>query len=118
MGERLSLQWKSVSSNLCIDDILENLYAFIIFIAGFGIAFEQPHKRSEITYYCMPKTLEAVWNLLEKKNIVRTVPYQSAIIFSLAMGIIAACYGNGSNPKTIKGFTLKACNKLWGDEGN
>jgi hypothetical protein len=32
------------------------------------------------------------------------------------MGIIAMCYGDGSNPKTVKGFTLKACKGLWDDK--
>jgi hypothetical protein len=29
------------------------------------------------------------------------------------MGIIGLHYGDGSDPKTIKGMTLKACNNLW-----
>ena len=45
-------------------------------VSGFGIAFEQPHKRAEITYFCMPKTIEALWNFLEKRNVVRTLPNQ------------------------------------------
>ena len=45
-------------------------------VSGFGIAFEQPHKRVDITYFCVPKSLEALWNLLEKRNLVRSIPGQ------------------------------------------
>lgn len=29
------------------------------------------------------------------------------------MGIIAMCYGDGKNPKTLRGFSLKVCKYLW-----
>jgi membrane-bound inhibitor of C-type lysozyme len=84
--------------------------------SGFGILFEQAHKRVEITYYCIPKTLEATWNFLEKRNLVKTLPYQEILAFALAMGVIGLNYGDGTDPKTIKGMTLKACNTLWCDK--
>lgn len=84
--------------------------------SGLGIAFEQAHRRVEITYYCLPKTFEAVWNFLEKRNLVKTIPYQEIISFAIAMGIIGLSYGDGSDPRTIKGITLKACNNLWSDK--
>jgi hypothetical protein len=44
--------------------------------SGLGIAFEQANKRVEITYYCIPKTLEAIWNFLEKRSLVpANIPY-------------------------------------------
>jgi len=58
-----------------IELILEQLHLIGTVFSGFGIAFEQAHKRVEILYYCIPKTLEAVWNLLEKRNIVKTLPF-------------------------------------------
>ena len=45
-------------------------------ISGLGISFEQPHKRTEITYFCLPKTIEALWNILEKRRIVKSPPHQ------------------------------------------
>ena len=47
--------------------------------SGFGIAFEQPHKRVDITYFCLPKTFEAIWNMLEKRHFVKTLPKQEVI---------------------------------------
>ena len=44
-------------------------------ISGFGIVFEAPHKRTEITYYCLPKAIEAFWNILEKRHLIKTLPF-------------------------------------------
>lgn len=51
-------------------------------LPGLGIAFEQPHKRTEITYFCLPKTLEALWNALEKRHLVKTLPGQQVRIIT------------------------------------
>lgn len=77
-------------------NLLEKLHLIGAVFSGFGIAFEQAHKRVEILYYCIPKTLEAVWNLLEKRNIVKTLPLQEITTLAVAIGIIALSYGNGS----------------------
>jgi hypothetical protein len=84
-------------------------------ISGFGIAFESPHKRSEVTYYCLPKAIEAVWNSLERRGLIRTLPGQPIITFALCMGIIGMCFGDGSKPRTLKGLSLKSSRTLWGD---
>ena len=34
-------------------------------------------------------------------------------MFALAMGIIAMCFNDGKNPKTIRGITLKTCKSFW-----
>ena len=82
-------------------------------ISGMGIVFESPNKRSEVTYYCLPKAIEALWNGLEKRSLIKTLPGQPILTFALCMGIIAMCYGDGTNPKTLKGLTLKGCRTLW-----
>lgn len=56
-------------------DPIGQLNYLSVILSGFGIAFEQPHKRVEITLYCIPKTLEAIWNYLEKRNLVMTIPF-------------------------------------------
>jgi hypothetical protein len=84
-------------------------------ISGFGIAFESPHKRSEVTYYCLPKAIEAVWNSLERRGLIKTLPGQPIITFALCMGIIGMCFGDGSQPRTLKGLSLKSSRTLWGE---
>jgi hypothetical protein len=40
-------------------------------LATFAIAFEQPHRRVDITYYCMPRSVEILWNMLKNRRLVR-----------------------------------------------
>ncbi|CDW78917.1 UNKNOWN [Stylonychia lemnae] len=79
-----------------------------VLISGFGIIFEQPHKRVEISYYVFPKALESLWNYLERRGLVH-------ILFALAIGMLAMSYGEGKNTKTLRGFSYKACNYMWND---
>lgn len=45
-------------------------------ISTFGIAFEQPHRRVDITYYCMPRSLECFWNLLKNRKLIKNdIPF-------------------------------------------
>ena len=37
-------------------------------VAGLGIAWERPSKRLEIIYFCLPRTSEAVSNMLNKRS--------------------------------------------------
>ena len=59
--------------------IIVTLHKISCLTSGFGIAFEQPHKRVDITYFCLPKTFEAIWNMLEKRHFVKTLPKQEVI---------------------------------------
>jgi hypothetical protein len=43
------------------------------FTSGLGIAWEQATKRPEITYFCLPKSIEAAWNMLEKRGLVNSI---------------------------------------------
>jgi hypothetical protein len=38
------------------------------------------------------------------------------LVFGVAIGIIAMCYGDGKNSKFLKGYSLKACKYLWDDK--
>ena len=54
------------------------------------IALEQAHRRSDITYFVMPKSFEALWNMLKNRKIVRAdYPLMNAIILALSFGVIA-----------------------------
>ena len=70
-------------------------------VSGLGISFEQPHKRTEITYFCLPKSIEAWWNLLEKRGIVKTLPHQN-VRFQLQLRFVDyyICLGSGG-PRSL-----------------
>jgi len=40
-------------------------------IVPITIAFEQPHKRVDINYFVLPKTIEIFWNMLKNRRLVR-----------------------------------------------
>ena len=49
----------------------------IAFLATGGIACEQPHRRVDITYYVMPRSLEIIWEMLKNRRLVRDIPGQN-----------------------------------------
>lgn len=42
----------------------------ISIISTTGIAWEQPHRRVDITYYIVPRSLEIYWNMLKNRKLV------------------------------------------------
>jgi hypothetical protein len=62
-------------------------------IATLGIAFEQPHRRVDITYYCMPRSIEIVWNLLKNRKLIKNdFPFQNSFLVAISFAIIAYKY--------------------------
>lgn len=74
-------------------------------ISGLGISFEQPHKRTEITYFCLPKSIEAWWNFLEKRKIVKTLPHQNVRFLQLRTVGYCVCLGFGSPRRLFRIWT-------------
>ena len=62
------------------------------FFATFAIMFEPSHRRTELALYLFPRFLEALWNWLEKRGFVKSVPNGEVLIFAMAMSIIMYCY--------------------------
>ena len=59
-------------------------------LATLGIAWEQPNRRVDITYYIIPRTIEILWNMLKNRRLVKAdFPFQSPILIAIAFGIIA-----------------------------
>lgn len=58
-------------------------------IATLGIAWEQPHRRVDITYYVVPRSLEIYWNMLKNRKLVWDFPGQNALLIAVAMGMVA-----------------------------
>ncbi len=85
---------------------------FAGFISAFAILFEPASRRTELALYLMPRFLEAVWALLEKRGLVQNIKNGEVLIFSLAMGIIMYCYTN--EEKSIKSTYLSVFKRLWG----
>ena len=54
---------------------LDSLGLIASALAGFGIIFEQPHRRVEFTYYCLPKAVEGMWNFMERRKYVKEIPH-------------------------------------------
>ena len=110
--------------------------AFLIMTtASFGIAFEQPHRRVDIMYYCMPRSFEIFWNMMATRKFVPSeLPFQNALLMTLCFGIVAFKFceeeedrqanrainnsnnapAQDRNNEAISGFSLKLCRTLWG----
>lgn len=65
---------------------------YIISVTGcLFIAFEQPHKRVDITYFIIPRVLETYYNILVNRKLLREISpkVMNLILVSLAIAIIA-----------------------------
>ena len=78
----------------------------------FAIFWEPSHRRIELALYLFPRFLEALWEFLLKRGLVKSVPNGEVLLFSFAMGIIMYCYQNES--KAIKSTYLSMFQKFWG----
>lgn len=80
-------------------------------ISTFAIFFEPSYRRTELAIYLIPRFLEGLWTLLQKKGYVKSVEYGEVLIFSIAMGIIMYCfhYEEGN----IKSTYLSVFKKFW-----
>ena len=105
-------------------------------LATLGIAWEQPHRRVDITYYIIPRVLEIYWNILKNRKIVKAdIPFQSGFCTAIAFGIVAYKLSEETSVKekkkvkvdaevpavrvhdnnSIRGFSFRACASLWGN---
>jgi hypothetical protein len=82
------------------------------FLCTFAILWEPSHRRTELTLYLFPRFLDAFWHFLEKRGIVKSLPFGEVLIFAVAMGIIMYCYQN--EEKNIKSTYLSIFKRFWG----
>ena len=47
---------------------------WISFFSNFSMAFEQPHRQVDITYFIAPRAAEIYWKSLKNRRFVRDVP--------------------------------------------
>jgi len=54
-----------------------------------SIAFEQPHRRVDITYFLLRSSVENWWNMLRNRKLVPHIPKAGELLIILAFAIIA-----------------------------
>lgn len=59
-------------------------------LSGLALSFEAPKRASELMLYCLPKGLDVGFQLLERRGLVKRMPYGSVVMFSAAMAIVLA----------------------------
>ena len=68
-------------------------YKLVDFLINFlppaFIAFEQPHKRVDITYFLMKSSAESWWNIFRNRKLVPNIPRLGELMTVLALSIIA-----------------------------
>jgi len=67
-------------------------------ITPISIALEQAHRRSDITYFVMPRSFEALWNMLKNRKIVRAdYPSMNCLILAFSFAVIAYKFSEEEN---------------------
>ena len=99
-------------------------------IATLSIAWEQPQRRKQITYYIIPRTVEIFWKMLKNRRLIkRDFKLQNPVLIGLAFGVIAFKYSEEQEARQkksstirterdqncIQGLAARACGSLWGN---
>ena len=64
-------------------------------LATLGIAWEQPQRRIQITYYIIPRMAEILWNMVKNRRwIKRDFPLQNFFLVATSFAIIAYIYSS------------------------
>ena len=78
---------------------------------------ESQAKVSEMSLYVLPRFLDAFWNFLQRRGLVRALPGGKTLIFSLAIAVIAYCHEHevlSTQPTLLKGYYQTLCRHLLG----
>eukprot|EP01095_Lingulamoeba_sp_RSL-Kostka_P017962 TRINITY_DN9632_c0_g1_i1.p1 TRINITY_DN9632_c0_g1~~TRINITY_DN9632_c0_g1_i1.p1 ORF type:complete len:227 (+),score=30.26 TRINITY_DN9632_c0_g1_i1:52-732(+) len=62
------------------------------FICAWSILLEHRARRPELVIYCIPRTIEIIWQGVKKRDILKPIKYFEVAIFCLAMGIMMSFY--------------------------
>lgn len=81
-------------------------------ISTFGIIFEPSGRRAELALYILPKSLEALWKWLLKRDLVKPIKHGEVLLFAIGMGIIMHCYQ--ADEKNVKPTYLSIIKKFFG----
>lgn len=90
----LTFQVSLIRSGFCAANnsrgTTDRLTGIIGIIAGnCAIMFESIGRRRELALYMAPKGIEGTWGYLERRGVVKSIPYSEEIILMFSMGILA-----------------------------
>ncbi len=66
----------------------------MIFVSSFSSFFENSSRITDYTIFTLPRSIEGLWDLLEKLKLVKSLPYAREFIFALSMSIALVIYKN------------------------
>ncbi|KAF9208510.1 hypothetical protein BGZ49_008594 [Haplosporangium sp. Z 27] len=87
-------------------------YIFNGIIAGFAVLIEAPGRQMELALYCLPRALETTWKLMQKRGLVKNVPFGDIALFSASMGVVMTLYQN--EPNMINKHYLSVLTRVFG----
>ncbi|WFC99264.1 hypothetical protein MYAM1_002008 [Malassezia yamatoensis] len=79
-----------------ISDILQDGKMNMVpgFLSCLSLFVEQPHRRSELSAYVLPKALESYWKLGRQKGFLPHIPYGDFWLASVSISLIMGTYTN------------------------
>ncbi|KAI8044557.1 transmembrane protein 135-like [Drosophila gunungcola] len=87
------------------------------FLASFAcIAFERPERRAPLAMYVANEGIEALWNMLEARGLVRSIPNGQVLIMGLSVTALMYLYRVGLHKTVAKDATFKALGLIVGKE--
>jgi len=92
-----------------VDDYLNPWLSGVL--GSSSIFLEKENRRTELSLYLVPQGIQIIWNLLEKRNYVKSIRYGDIVMFSLALGIIMHFYKR--QPKSIPRYLTIALRTLF-----
>ncbi|KAI9338491.1 hypothetical protein BDR26DRAFT_803613 [Obelidium mucronatum] len=104
--------------NLVRSGVLERDHKFWYYFlgclaSGSSIFLEKKHRRAELAIYCLPKGLQSLFLVLQKRQWVFHVPGSETALCCLSMGVLMSFYQCES--KAMSPFVVKIFDKVLGD---
>jgi hypothetical protein len=78
----------------------------MVTIANFSIFFENSSRISEYAIFTYARSIEGLWDMLEKLNLVKSIKIGKQLIFAVSIAIILLLYKNKKDilPPSYKGM--------------
>ncbi|BFF89834.1 transmembrane protein 135-like [Drosophila madeirensis] len=90
---------------------------FPSFLASWlSIAIERPERRTPLALYVSNVGIETVWNMLESRGLVRSLPNGQVLIMGLSITVLMYLYRVGLHKTVAKDATFKGLRVILGKE--
>ena len=66
--------------------------ATVILLGNFSVLFESSSRVTEYAIFTYPRSLEGLWDLLEKLKLVKSIPYGREILYGLSIATALVLY--------------------------